>query len=176
MSCSLDASVGGMASNSYCTIPEADAYWQTRLRPEEWITRADETKCRALLQATRYLDDYVEWTGVSATYQQALAWPRWGMTTVTGNYIPADVLPDQLKWATAELARLLFGDDPETELSQVIQGLTDIQVGPIKLGFEGTPMQQSTVARILAPRVWSLISRWAARQIGGGIEIPLMRV
>jgi hypothetical protein len=185
VTCTLDASVGGPLANSYCTIAEADAYWQMRVREDEWVNRAADTKCRSLLQATRLLDDYVNWAGVPAKYTQPLAWPRWGLTTVAGDFIQPTVLPDQLKWATAELAMILCQVDPQVPIDAVVQGIKRVKADTVEVEFTGgtsggvppaTPAQ-----RVMVPRVWSLIARWAiglapGAASSGMIEIPLVRV
>ena len=182
MSCTLDATVGGPLANSYCTIAEADAYWASRVRPDEWVNRAADTKCRTLTQATRLLDDYVDWAGVPATYTQLLAWPRWGLWTVAGNPIQPTVLPDQLKWATAELARVLMVEDPQVPLDIITQGIKSVTAGPVAVAFNGEPGLSTPVAqRVIPPCVWSLIARWAwgltSGAAGSGrIEVPLVRV
>lgn len=101
------ATVGGGDSNSYETLTEANAYFDTRipLNPP-WIASGQEA---VLIMSTRVLDALTrpfrtlfvdgcgcayyrirrQWTGAPATTTQRLAWPRVGMFDQNGN--PLDI-------------------------------------------------------------------------------------
>lgn len=103
MSLTLDATVGGAASNTYATLLEAQAYFDSRLPLTGWDD-ADSQEV-LLAMATRTLDAmavphrtlkiakdgsqyfYVSraWTGSPASVAQRLAWPRLGMRDRNGN-------------------------------------------------------------------------------------------
>lgn len=100
----IDATVGGAASNSYETLAEANTYFDERLPlPTPWVASGD-TSIRALMMATRVLNamslphktlrrngnvEYYytarQWTGTPASTTQRLAWPRIGMYDAAGN-------------------------------------------------------------------------------------------
>jgi hypothetical protein len=100
----LDATPGGSASNSYSTLEEAEAYYETRLPLAGWDNADDQELL--LMMGTRVLDamarpfktfvaekngiaaHYVTrrtWTGSPASTTQRLAWPRSGMSDGNGN-------------------------------------------------------------------------------------------
>jgi hypothetical protein len=183
MTCALDATVGGPEANTYVTQAEADAYWSSRLRPDQWVNRAADTKCRALQQATQLLDDYVDWAGVPASSTQRLAWPRWGVWALNGQPIQPTELPWALKAATAELARNLMLDDPQAPLDAMAQGVKRVKASSVEVEFTGAGLLAATptAQKVIPPNVWSLIARWAngltpAAGGSGGVEIPLVRV
>ena len=128
---------GAADANSYLTVAEAQAYFDTRLHSEVWDTLDQEA---ALINATRLIDAYVCFTGSSATSTQALAWPRIGMLSLQGFPIPSSgalSIPIQLKNATAELALLLGGEDDRTLEDEIaMAGLTKLKVGPVELGWK----------------------------------------
>lgn len=53
MAVTVDATVGGAASNAYCTVVEADAYLEARLNSSAWT--GTEPKKIAVIEATREL-------------------------------------------------------------------------------------------------------------------------
>src|SRR5210317_143211 len=62
-------------TNSYVTIAEADAYFETRIDSAEWESSTDDIKEQALVTATQLIDDR-HWIGLAVSPSQALAWPR----------------------------------------------------------------------------------------------------
>ena len=128
---SLDASVGGSASNSYLTVAEADAYHTKRLFNSAWTSISDvPTKEAALEWATRVLDRQ-NWNGYRMAITQALRWPRAYVYDLDGIMIPSNIIPQFLKDATAELAFLLVQQDRTGDAGT--EGFSSITVGPIKL-------------------------------------------
>lgn len=181
MAVAVDATVGGVASNSYVTTAEAGTYFEARLLTD-WPLVTQDDRARALVWATRLLDDWVEWAGSPATYTQRLAWPRWGLLKVNGDLIQVTELPDGLKAATCELAwglitQALTNTDPTLAQDQAVAGLRSLTAGPVRLDFlahgEG---RQADVDRILTPNVLGPIQRWIKSRRGGGMTVPLVRV
>lgn len=151
----LDSTVGGTTSNSYATVAEAQAYFDTRLPLSGWDDA--DSQDVLLMMATRVLDAYLQpykelvpaqkgspayyrvraqWTGAPATATQRLAWPRINMKDMNGNDIPSDVIPDDLKDTVAELAGQLGTTDTTLDNSVIVQGLTSVKAGSVALTFK----------------------------------------
>ena len=65
----------------------------------------------AIIEATSYLDRVYSWVGIKKTATQSLLWPRQYAYDKEGYAISEDVIPVQIKSATAELAlRALSGE------------------------------------------------------------------
>src|SRR5690349_2139070 len=79
MAATIDATAGGAASNSYATLQDAADYHDTHPYSSVWDDADDDQKTRALITATRMLDDWFEWKGAISTTTQALLWPRSGV-------------------------------------------------------------------------------------------------
>lgn len=168
MACTIDATVGGAAANSYSTTAEANAYHDTHLYASVW-TGVDETKCKALQMATRLLDAMFDWYGEAADDDQRLSWPRIGVEGRVG-IIESTVLPDELKEATAELARQLLASNTTADSAVEVQGLTALKVGPIELSFG------SATGRAIPDAVFYMVSHLGSlKQRGGGGSVPLER-
>lgn len=155
MAAVIDATVGGVSSNSYLTLVEAQEYFDTRLPVDGWDNADDQNVL--LIMATRVLNALAQpfktlvpaqgsvpayyrvrrqWTGAAATATQRLAWPRSGMFDGNGNAIPLDVIPQDLKDATAEFAGQLGLSDRTLDNDVIIQGLTSLRAGSVSLGFK----------------------------------------
>lgn len=129
------ATPGSATANSYITLAEAEVYISSRLSVTGWPTAlsANDTKIAAILWATRILDG-VCWRGMAASADQALAWPRSGVYR-HGHVLDTDVIPTELKNATAELARQLILSDLTADSDTQSQGISRIKAGPVELQF-----------------------------------------
>jgi hypothetical protein len=106
----IDATVGGAASNSFVTELEQIAYVADRLNLSSWTTVSGSTltddEKKALIEATREINR-MRFIGARVNDTQALAWPRQNATNLdsaTFDYFSTTVLPQRLKNATMELA------------------------------------------------------------------------
>ena len=82
----IDASVGGIASNSFCTLVEASAYLSARLNASSFTGASADDQNTALLEAARELTRIGVWKGLRVNDTQALSWPR--------DYVPDPDNPD----------------------------------------------------------------------------------
>ena len=113
----LEDGTGLANANSYASVAEADAYHDRRLHSLTWTAATTPVKERALAMASRTLDAMTVWQGSRATATQALAWPRTGVV-YDGLLIDGETVPAPVKNATAELARLLIGEDLTQDVAQ----------------------------------------------------------
>lgn len=103
----IDATPGGMSSNSYVTVEEATAYFNTRLGVTKWTGLTEDDKARALIMATIRLEQET-WDFFKTNLGQQLAWPRYSAIDFEGNAISYTVIPSRIKEATFELALALL--------------------------------------------------------------------
>lgn len=130
----LDATVGGASSNSYTTAAEGDSYHEGRLFVTDWTDASAATKDAGLVWATRVLDYSFEWAGDPFTLEQALRWPRFAALDRDGQLFDSNELPQELKDAVSELARLLIAGDRSVETGT--EGLKRLKVDVIELEFD----------------------------------------
>lgn len=105
-------------ANSYVAVMEADDILAIDFRQNAiWSVLDTPTKELMLAQATRYLDDNYNWFGRrTEPTTQALKWPRSGMKDCEGNCIGLNVIPSELKRATAQLAVWLRSNDGNEQM------------------------------------------------------------
>lgn len=106
MTVTITATAGSTTANSYLTVAAADDLADDYLGTLKWTTASADNKGRALIMATRYLDQ-LQWVGSRASTTQALAWPR--ADAVCGEWSFANtVIPEPIKQACFDLAEALL--------------------------------------------------------------------
>lgn len=75
MALTLDATVSGVASNSYLTIAQCQAYMDATPNADKWTAAGTVLQAQALVAATSMLDT-VAYRGFKTKVGQALQWPR----------------------------------------------------------------------------------------------------
>lgn len=153
------ATPGAADANSYATLAEANAYFETRVALDPaWVTTGDPPTA-ALIMAARVLDSFAvarkvlrfdgrggpngrpyyvtsrAWTGAIVTDTQALAWPRSGMFDRLGRAIATNVVPQQLKEAQSELAGQLLIGDRTLDNDAAVEGIREVKAGSVQVKF-----------------------------------------
>lgn len=170
----LVATPGASNANSYCTVAEANTYHDERLFTDDWTGASDDDKTKALIWATRQLDQMYAWAQFPTDSRddgQALQWPRSGVVDVDEiSTIDDDVVPRELKWATAEFARQLIVANRTADSDVETQGLLSLTAGPISLSFK-----DSVVAKVVPDAVAAFIPSWWGVLKGKGRVAPVKR-
>jgi hypothetical protein len=123
----IDATIGGLAPNSYITEAAANAYFDLHFTPNPFLKAQNP---RVLLtHSTRLLDFYMDWDGVRFQDEtlQSLDWPRYQVLDVL-----SDIIPQRVKDAVCELSSYLATNGVSTDLAEV----NKIRVGPITLDLD----------------------------------------
>lgn len=121
-------------ANSFVSVEEANDILYTNIHVTSWDLLQYYDKERLLSWATRILDTKVTWYGKKTYPTSALRWPRSGIIDRDKIALADDEIPQRLKEATAEFARLLVDTDRTTEQSR--DGLTRLKVDVIELEFD----------------------------------------
>lgn len=140
----IDATVGGADANCYVTLSEASDYFDERLYTSDWDDATQDDQERALIMATRRLDQE-SYEGVRDDVDhedQALEWPRSGATHPDGHAYDHDVIPPLVKRATYELALVLIGEDEFSDTG--LEEYEEISVGPVSV----TPRHQQEAGEL----------------------------
>jgi len=159
----LDPTPGSVSANVYLTLAEANQYHDNRPAVgTTWSAATDEQKNQALLWATMLMDSLWCWNGMTTSADQALQWPRSGMLTRNEwNLVPENIIPVELKNATAEYARQLLAGDLAGNSDIETQGITSITAGPVSLSFK-----ESVSAKPVPDTVYNLIPRSWGHPVG----------
>lgn len=127
-------------ANSFVSVEDAESYFSGRLYVATWVAAGDDDKARALIMATRAINNAIQWDGQRGSIEQALEWPRrwlprrdapgyipgYGFSSF-GQYWPDDELPRQLVEATCEMALALFNNDRTADADT--KGIRSIGLG-----------------------------------------------
>lgn len=162
MPSTIVATPGASNANSYATVAEADTYFDDRLKATAWTGADADDKARALIEATRRIDqEEFEGTPVDPLNDadvtgdtQALKWPRQAADDDAGWTYDDDVIPTIVKRATFELALALLDADSDFLADTGLEGFKRVAVGSLQVTPRHTHRPgelPETVRRILRP-------------------------
>lgn len=106
----IEDGTGKADAESYVSVADADTYLTARYpNTLAWFALAEGAKEQALRLATDYVDtEYTgRWIGTRKTSTQALEWPRIDALDIHGFIVASRALPQKLKTAVIEAARLM---------------------------------------------------------------------
>lgn len=138
----LVATVGGSTSNAYATVATATTYFDERLNTSSWTDADADDKARALITATRRIDQeafkgepvqpLTDVETSAGTDTQALKWPRYSTYNDAGWTFDDDEIPVIVQHATMELALHLLNEGTTDALADTgLEGFKEIGVGPL---------------------------------------------
>ena len=160
------ADVGGSTSNSYVTLIESNNYFDARLHVDNWTSATDDSKNRALVMATRRIEQETFY-GDRATTTQRLKFPRVNIGYLDGIFLDG-IIPEMLKEATYELAIHLLGTDM-SQPSVDTGNISEAKVGSISVKYAIDRSDNiSTSYDELPPFVESLLADLSRTVSGGG--------
>lgn len=155
----LDATIGGVNSNSYPTLVYANSFFENFLLPNAWDSAVPDDQERALMTATQWLEEY-DYIVTPATATQALKWPGFSIFDADGDLVvdsgdaPALVLgiydeteiPIPLLKATCELAYYLLSLGAAGGAAAIATGVGPVSSLKIGNSVEVKYAQQSSSA------------------------------
>jgi hypothetical protein len=106
MPVTVTATAGSSSANSYITVATGDDLANVYLGTLAWSSASADNKGRALIMATRYLDE-LSWIGTRATTTQALDWPRLDAVCCERSWSSSEI-PQPVKQACFDLAEALI--------------------------------------------------------------------
>lgn len=177
----LDTTVGGADANSYTTLAFANAFHDASLYGDVWRAATDLQRTRALITATRLIDEQFDFVGIPASSSQRLKWPRFGAYDTSagaiagvygldGYVVSSSEIPRQVQEAVAEYAKWLLASD-RTEEDTTEDGVKRVKAGSVEVEFRegarGKPLVPNLVAEML---------RAFALRMSGDVAVPLVRV
>ena len=156
----IDATVSGANSDSYCDVAYADAYHLTRGFNDEWAAADTNAKEIVLKWATRLLDR-LNWMSPRTLQLQALRWPQMDAYDQDGWPVLQTVIHKNVKDAACEMALYLLREDRTIDSGAI--GIDSLKVGPIAIDFSQTAGTKS-----IPNGVTDLIAHFLA---GGGSSV-----
>ena len=165
MAATIDATIKGANANSYVTLAEADAYFETVPSSTQWDNKQDDKKNRALISATRWIDSFVYY-GDRCDDGQALKFPR-NNYQVDGVELSCDLIPQNIKYAQFELARALANDTEAMTGNVGTDGnIEEVKLGDIQVKYNIQSQGTGSVNNVLDKYPW-LQSYLGAYMLGG---------
>jgi len=149
----IDATLGGASANSYVTLADADAYFETVPDSTDWVSKSTDQKNRALISATRWID-VLSFYGKRCSETQALKWPR-KEYEVDGIELACTLIPFGIEVATYELARALANDTDAITGSTGTTGIYDqVELGELKVRYKSSSMTPGVINNVFDVYPW----------------------
>ena len=174
MAATINATVKGENANSYVTLTEANAYFETVPDSTTWDNKTVDQKNRSLIAATRWIDSFVYY-GDRCDDGQALKFPR-NNYQVDGVELSCSTIPNNIKYAQYELARALANDtDAMTGNLGTDGNFSEVKLGDIEVKYNTASQGTGSVNNILDVYPW-LQSYLGAYMLGGAGTFQLRAV
>jgi len=166
----LDATASSPTFNCYVSREDANTIVDDGLYFDSWLNASTVDQERALMFATRLLDEFVQWNGAPVLSTQPLGWPRNYVQRPNrppGTYFDGADVPDEIKYLTVQYAEALLAEDlfKDNEV-----GLTSLSVGSIALAFNKRDRKKAMPESL---RV--MASQFGTVRVGGGSVATLIR-
>lgn len=130
----VEDGTGIVTANAYASLDEVDEILSVNIH-SKWSLLTDEAAKENLIQwASRILDERVKWYGTKMHSTSGLAWPRSCVRNRENILIEDDIVPKEVKIATALLADHLLSGDPEA--ANTGSNITSLQVDVVVLKFD----------------------------------------
>ena len=138
----ISVTIDAVAYDTYANVATADLRLNASITSQAvaWRAATDDTKARALVEATRWLDEQ-SWKGTKTDEAQELAWPR---DDVGVDGVTDGVVPDGIINGSIELAALFVADaDLKSNLEQ--SATKRLKAGSVEIEyFRGSKVQTKT--------------------------------
>ncbi len=167
MSIVIEDGTGLSTAESYISVADATTYFTARAVTSWGALATDALREAALRKATEYMIAMYRgrWQGWRKTEDQALCWPRYGVT-VEGYLVDDDSVPETIKRACAELALKASAGELMPDLTR---GVLQEVVGPISVTYDKVSPELTR---------YSFIEAMLKPYLRGGskVNVPLYRV
>jgi hypothetical protein len=189
----LEDGSGYPNANTYVTLADAERFFLTRFKADNWNNASTQDKVQALVTAAYGLDIGFIWKGNKYVRQSNLMWPRtWVIDPdntqaffpqiTRPNYLPANEIPLRLKKAQMLLALRCLGSFAQTALTGN-QPYADPPVrrlalgqGALEMDFEEIKMPAAGMVGLIDDEIASILAGMGVRRHGNkGAVIKLRR-
>lgn len=142
MALTLEDGTGTVSgANTYVSEAEADTYFEiVPVYSTTWAAYSATEKEHLLRLATRVLDARTVWEGYKQVDASPLRWPRKCVVDRDGLNVATNIVPQAVKDATCELARILDAEDITT--GQDVERLRKLVVDVIEIEYQEGDSQQ----------------------------------
>ena len=173
MAATINATIKDANANSYVTLTEANAYFETVPDSTTWDNKTVDQKNRSLISATRWIATFV-YQGDRCDEDQALKFPRTNYQ-VDRVELSCSTIPLNIKYAQYELARALANDtDAMTGNLGTDGNFSEVKLGDIEVKYNTASQGTGSVNNILDVYPW--LQSYLGAYILGGAGSFQMRV
>lgn len=127
--------ISGNAYDVYVSDSDATTYLAADFgRASAWAALTDDQRKIAVVSATRLIDRQ-RWVGAKTDSDQALAFPRTGLTDADGNAVASDTVPTAVENACAILAADIAADSDLANDPSTASNIKSVKAGSSNVEF-----------------------------------------
>lgn len=158
----LDATVSGASSNSYCTLASCLPILAENIHIYSTFAALSTANAEAcLIYATHVLDERCDWVGNRGSTTQALRWPRDDVYDTDEEAIDTDTIPEFLRRATSFLAYYLSQSNRISEANTL--GFSRLDAGSLRMDIDKYDRQQT-----IPNPVWDIVKPYCTHMESRG--------
>ena len=175
MAATINATIKSETANSYVTLAEANSYFETVPDSSTWTNKTDDQKNRALISATREIDNLVFY-GDRCDEDQALKFPRTNYQ-VDRVELSCSTIPLNIKYAQYELARALANDTDAITGNTGTAGVpAEVKIGDLEVNYNKSSQGMGTPNNLfdIYPFLQSFLGAYCSGG-SGSYQVRVMR-
>jgi hypothetical protein len=130
----MEVTIGSTTYDVYADLATANAYLDAQITATAWRAADDDTKKRALVSATRFIDRQ-QWQGSKTDEYQPLQFPRTGLTYPDGSTVPSDTVPQEVIDACCELAAILVEGSDIQSVATTESLVQSLKAGSVAISY-----------------------------------------
>ena len=164
----VEDGTGLPTANSYCSADDADDLLSQNMYATAWLSLTDDQKENLLIYASTLIDMRTKWTGHKAHHSSGLSWPRWHVRDKEGCLVEDNIVPKQVKLATATLANFILTNGADPEELDSSNNLKELKVDVIMLQFDPNILKNkypNSVKWMIEPLGWVSMGRGGPKYI-----------
>lgn len=147
----LDATVAGPNSNSYCTLASCQHILAENIHIYSTFASLSTANAEAcLIYATHILDEKCDWVGNRGSTTQALRWPRNDVYDTDGEAIDTNTIPEFLRRAVSFFGYYLSQSNRISEADTL--GFSRLDAGSLRMDIDKYDRQKT-----IPNPVWDIV-------------------
>lgn len=154
----------GLEYEVYADLDTANVYLAAQFDATAWRAADATTQGRGLVTGTRQIDAQA-WQGEKTDPDQALAFPRTGLTYADGSPVPSDAVPQEVIDANCLLAADILDGTAAANAAAALSGTRRLKAGSAEIEYFRPIIGEE--GGVFPLDVLKLIGQWLAGASGG---------
>jgi hypothetical protein len=151
----------------------ANDYFDAHLYAGAWTSASMDSKTKAVIMATRYVDDLIKWKGSKVDADQPRSWPRKDVY-LENRYLANDTIPLDIQIGVCETALAFLTGDRISDTA-ASAGISSIGLGNGAISLQFNQPDPTRNLSIIPQQVALVLGKYGIVQTKGFQQIPVSR-